>query len=112
MRLLNGKQGLRRSQFAKEIRGIDLEKVLIVPINVSKVLQKAMILNYYGEPIETSFSFMVSKTGMKVLTDKIERAKKSLQTDKVFIGIEATGHHYEDIVRILMGKGFSVHIIM
>lgn len=111
MRQFNGKQGLRRSQFAKEIRGTDLEKVLIVPIDVSKVLQKAMVLNYFGESIEPSFSFMVSQTGMKVLIDKIESAKSSLQTDKVFIGIEATGHHYEDIVRILLSQGYLVHII-
>jgi len=111
MRQFNGKQGLRRSQFAKEIRGTDLEKVLIVPIDVSKVLQKAMILNYFGESIEPAFSFMVSQTGMKVLIENIERAKRSLQTDKVFIGIEATGHYYEDIVRILMDRGYSVHII-
>ena len=111
MRQFNGKQGLRRSQFAKEIRGSNLEKVLIVPIDVSKVLQKAMILNYFGESIESAFSFMVSQTGMKVLIDNIEKAKSSLQTDKVFIGIEATGHYYEDIVRILMDQGYSVHII-
>lgn len=111
MRQFNGKQGLRRSQFAKAIRGTDLEKVLIVPIDVSKVLQKAMILNYFGETIEPAFSFMVSQTGMNVLTDHIEKAKSSLQTDKVFIGIEATGHYYEDIVRILMSQGYSVHII-
>ncbi len=111
MRHFNGKQGLRRSQFAKEIRSANLEKVLIVPIDVSKVLQKAMILNYFGEPLEPAFSFMVSQTGMKALIDKIERAKSSLQTDKVFIGIEATGHYYEDIVRILTDQGYSIHII-
>ncbi|MBS4190108.1 hypothetical protein KHA94_07810 [Bacillus sp. FJAT-49705] len=48
MRLSNSKQGLRRrSQFAKELKGADLEKVLIVPIDASKVLQKAMVMNYY-----------------------------------------------------------------
>jgi transposase len=31
--------------------------------------------------------------------------------EKVFVGIEATGHHYEDIVRILTEEGYSVHII-
>ena len=45
MRPLNGKRGLRRSQFAKEIKGADLEKVLIVSFDVSKVLQKSTVLN-------------------------------------------------------------------
>lgn len=111
MRLLNSKQGLRRSQFAKELRGADLEKVLLVPIDVSKVLQKCMILNYFGEVLESSFSFMVSQTGMKLLLSKIENAKLSYNAERVFVGIEATGHYYEDIVRILTDKGYSVHII-
>ncbi|MGP7817947.1 IS110 family transposase [Niallia sp. 01092] len=111
MRLLNGKQGLRRSQFAQEIRGANLEKVLLVSIDVSKVLQKAMILNYYGEVFEAPFSFMVSQTGIKHLLDKIENTKISCEAERVFIGIEATGHYYEDIVRILTKEGYSVHII-
>ena len=111
MRLLNGKQGLRRSQFAKELKGTDLEKVLIVPIDVSRTLQKAMIMNYFGDVIYPPFSFMVSLTGMKLLIEKIEEAKLRCQAERVFVGIEATGHYYEDIVRILTSKGYSVHII-
>ena len=111
MRLLNGKQGLRRSQFAQELRGANLEKVLIVPIDASKVLQKSMVLNYFGEVIESPFSFMVNQTGMNVLIETIEQAKHSLHAERVFIGIEATGHYYEDIVRILIEQGYSVHII-
>ena len=111
MRLLNGKQGLRRSQFAKELRGADLEKVLLVPIDVSKVLQKSMILNYFGDVIHIPFSFMVSQTGMQHLIKKIEDAKQSCQAERVFVGIEATGHYYEDIVRILTDAGYSIHII-
>ncbi|GAB2548539.1 hypothetical protein [Gracilibacillus alcaliphilus] len=45
MRLLNGKQGLKRSQFAKELKGADLEKVLLVPIDVSKLIAEALIGN-------------------------------------------------------------------
>lgn len=111
MRLLNGKQGLRRSQFAKELRGADLEKVLLVPIDVSKVLQKAMILNYFGDVVQVPFSFMVSQTGMQLLIKEIEEAKQFCQAERVFVGIEATGHYYEDIVRLLTDAGYSVHII-
>lgn len=111
MRLLNGKQGLRRSQFAKELKGADLEKVMLVPIDVSKVLQKSMILNYFGEVVDPPFSFMVNQTGMKVLVDRIRKAAKLTEAERVFVGIEATGHYYEDIVRILTEQGYSVHII-
>lgn len=111
MRLLNGKQGLRRSQFAKELKGADLERVLIIPIDASKVIQKAMILNYFGDVVHTPFAFMVNQTGMKSLIQKVEEAKQACQAERIFVGIEATGHYYEDIVRILTTEGFSVHII-
>ncbi|MGM9928645.1 MAG: IS110 family transposase [Bacillus sp. (in: firmicutes)] len=111
MRLFNSKQGLRRSQFAKELKGANLEKVLLIPIDVSKVLQKAMILNYFGEVLETPFTFMVNKAGMDLLVNSIEKAKALCQAERIFIGIEATGHYYEDIYRILVDAGYSVHII-
>lgn len=107
----NSKQGLRRSQFAKELKGADLEKVLIVPIDVSKVLQKSMVLNYFGEVLEPPFSFIVNQTGMALLVNKLETIKHQYQAERVFIGLETTGHHYEDIVRILTDKGYSVHIL-
>jgi transposase len=64
-----------------------------------------VILNYFAEVIESPFSFMVNQTGMKRLIDKIEKAKLTCQAERVFVGIEATGHYYEDIVRILTEKG-------
>ncbi|WP_255286573.1 MULTISPECIES: IS110 family transposase [unclassified Bacillus (in: firmicutes)] len=70
-----------------------------------------MILNYFGEVLEPSFSFMVSQSGMKFLIDKIEKAQISCNAERVFVGIEAIGHYYEDIVHILTEKGYSVHII-
>lgn len=54
---------------------------------------------------------MVSQTGMKLLVDKIEKARHFSQAERVFVGIEATGHYYEDIVSILTEEGYSVHII-
>ena len=41
----------------------------------------------------------------------MEEAKRVCQAERIFVGIEATGHYYEDIVRILTSEGFSVHII-
>ncbi|WP_144568136.1 IS110 family transposase, partial [Siminovitchia fortis] len=53
----------------------------------------------------------VSQTGMSLLIQKIEEARQSCHAEKVFVGIEATGHYYEDIVRILTEEGYSVHIV-
>lgn len=76
-----------------------------------KFYRNLWFLNYFGEVIESPFSFIVNQTGMNVLIETIEQAKHSLHAERVFIGIEATGHYYEDIVRILIEQGYSVHII-
>jgi transposase len=55
--------------------------------------------------------FYGQSTGMNLLLNKIEKAKLSYNAERVFVGIEATGHYYEDIVRILTDEGYSVHII-
>lgn len=70
-----------------------------------------MTLNCFGEVLESPFSFMVNQIGMRLLIEKIENAKHSCQAERVFVGIEETGHYYEDIVRILTEEGYSVHII-
>lgn len=101
MRLLNGKQGLRRSQFAKELKGSNLEKVL----------QKAMVFDYFGDVLEAPFAFMINQTGIALFIEKVETIRTQVQAEQVFIGLEATGHYYEDLVRILTDKGYSVHII-
>ena len=103
-------QGKKGNRFREQLRGIDLEQVLIIAIDAAKLHQKALICNYFGDVIEKPFFFSVNFDGMNGLCQKIESAKKKVNAQRIFLGVESTGHYYEDIVRILGTKGYSVQI--
>jgi len=104
-------QGFKGTTFSQQLRGVNLEQVLIVAIDAAKLHQKALICNYFGDVIEKPFFFSVSSSGMKVLYDAIEKAIKETQAIRLLLGIEATGHYYEDIVRQMAMHGYHVQIL-
>jgi len=108
---INNIQGKKGSQFSSQLRGMDLERVLIVPIDAAKYYQKALLCNYYGDVLERPFFFGVNQDGLNLLCSKIEDARKEIQAERIFIGIESTAHYYEDIVYELGRRGYGVTII-
>jgi transposase len=109
--LLNNIQGKKGSQFSSQLRGINLERVLVVAIDAAKFFQKALLCNYFGDVIEKPFFFAVDQHGINHLCSLIENAKDQIQAERIFLGVEATGHYYEDIVRELGKRGYGVTII-
>lgn len=103
-------QGKKGSYFRDQLRGIDLEQVLIIAIDAAKLHQKALICNYFGDVIEKPFFFSVNHSGISLLCAKIEEAKMMVNAQLIFLGVEATGHYYEDIVRELGSRGYRVDI--
>lgn len=104
-------QGSKGSQFSQQLRGVNLEQVLIVAIDAAKLHQKALICNYFGDIIAKPFFFSVNQSGMQTLTHTIEDAMASTGALRLFIGVEATGHYYEDIVRQMAKQGYLVQIL-
>ncbi|XEC95042.1 transposase [Paenibacillus tarimensis] len=103
-------QGRKGTKFSQQLRGVNLEQVLIVAIDAAKLHQKALICNYFGDIIEKPFFFSVSFSGMELLCKKIDQAVAATQAVRLFLGIEATGHYYEDIVREMAKRGYHVQI--
>lgn len=97
--------------FSNQIRGIDLERLLIVSIDAAKYHQKALICNYFGDIIQDSFFFSTDIKGRELLLAKIKESIDSVKAIKVLIGIEATGHYYEEIVSFLQESGYEVIIV-
>src|SRR5690606_34207762 len=104
-------QGLKGTKFSQQLRGVNLEQVLIVAIDAAKLHQKALICNYFGDVIEKPFFFSINADGISFLCSKIKQAIKEHEAQRIFLGVEATGHYYEDIVRLLGERGFGVQIL-
>lgn len=104
-------QGRKGTKFSQQLRGVNLEQVLIVAIDAAKLHQKALICNYFGDIIEKPFFFSVSDSGMKLLCNKIDKAVNDTRAVRLFLGVEATSHYYEDIVREMAKLGYHVQIL-
>jgi len=101
-------QGRKGTKFSQQLRGVNLEQVLIVAIDAAKLHQKALICNYFGDIIEKPFFFSANNSGMELLCKKINQAVTATEAVRLFLGIEATGHYYEDIVREMAKRGYHV----
>ncbi len=107
----NNIQGKKGCQFSQSLRGVNLEQVLVVAIDAAKFLPKALICNYFGDVIVPAFFFSVDKAGMHYCLDKLDKAIATCNAQRILIGIEATGHYYEDVVRFFGAHGQTVAIL-
>jgi len=104
-------QKVKGRRFTDEIRNLNLEKVLIVPIDAGKNSHKALVANYFGDILYDTFEFANSITGVKMCDSIIQDVSSSINAQKIVIGIESTGHYYENLYRNLMTLGYDVAII-
>lgn len=109
--LLNHIQGKNGSEWAKFIKENKPENLLIVAIDAAKYTHKGLICNFFGDVLVKPFDFDASSTGYDLLMKKIKDEVKKLNLTKVVVGIETTGHYYEDIVRCCHKNEFKVRVI-
>jgi transposase len=105
---IKGKNGSRWTQF---IREHGAENILVVAIDAAKYINKALLCNLYGDVYIRPFEFDATMQGFKGLLHHIEAIKKEESCTAVVIGIETTGHYYEDLVRLSSKEGYMVRVI-
>lgn len=64
-------------RFTDEIRNLDLEKVLVVPIDSGKNSHKALVANYFGDILRDPFEFTNSASGVKMFHTILKRISSS-----------------------------------
>ncbi|WP_238458052.1 IS110 family transposase [Alkalihalobacterium alkalinitrilicum] len=109
--LLNHIQGKNGSQWAKFIRETGTENLLMVAIDAAKYTHKAMICTFYGDILVKPFEFDASLTGLDIVKKHIREEREKYGMKEVVVGIETTGHYYEDLVRRCHKEGYRVRII-
>jgi len=77
------------------LKSTSMEKTMIVPIEIGKNYHKALIANYFGSILKEPFEFHSSQEGIGFLHNAISRVSREHQTEKILLGLEATGHYYK-----------------
>jgi transposase len=100
------KQGGQR--LAAELRGQDLGRVLIVPIDGGKQSHKALIANALGDIITDTFEFGNDFVGASEFDKEVQRAARQAEAVHIFVGVEPTGHYVENFVQELLERKYEV----
>ena len=104
-------RGERGQAFADKIRGLNLEQVLCVSLDISKYFQVVMIHNALGEIVMPTFEIDIFKTGFEQLCQTIDEALEQSQAKLVLVGMEPTGHYFENLARHLDQRPQAVTLI-
>ena len=100
--------GLLQAQFMARVRGADLARCLVVPIDVGKSAAMALVADHYGEVVVAPFEFALTETGFAVLAGEIARADASRAAQIVRVGVESAGHYHRTLVARLRSGGLAV----
>ena len=77
---------------------------ILVGIDVAKDKHDCFIMNSEGEVLANPFTILNNKEGFDFLYEKIKSISSS---DKIKVGLEATGHYSYNIIGFLLNKGLA-----
>jgi transposase len=104
-------RGERGQAFANKIRGIPLEQILCVSLDIHKYFHVVMIHNALGEIVMVTFEIDIFQTGFDRLCQAIDKAVVQTNAKVVLVGMEPTGHYFENLARHLNHRPQPVTLI-
>jgi transposase len=104
-------RGKRGQVFAERVRGVPLDRILCVSLDVGKYFHVAMVHNGLGEIITPMFEVDMFQSGFTRLCQEIEAAKVRTDAQVVWVGMEPTSHYFENLARHLVEHGYPVTLV-
>lgn len=104
-------RGQRGQTFADKIRGIFPEQILCVSIDISKDFHVVLLHNGLGEIVTPSFEMDIFSTGFAQFCQAVDTAVAVIAAQVILVGMEPTGHYYENLARHIQATGQKVTII-
>jgi transposase len=104
-------RGKRGEAFLQIVRGVDRARILCVSLDVSKYFHLVMMHNAYGEIVTPSFEIDIFRSGFEHLCHAIDETAARIGAEVMLIGMEPTGHYFENIARHLQARYEHVYLI-
>lgn len=104
-------RGERGQAFADKIRGIPLEQILCVSLDIHKYFHVVMFHNALGEIVTMPFEIDIFQSGFDRLCRAINEAMVRTKAQVVLVGMEPTGHYFENLARHLHQRPQPVTLI-
>lgn len=104
-------RGKRGQAFADKIRGIPLDQILCVSLDIHKYFHVVMLHNALGEIVTPTFEIDILQTGFDQLCQAVDEATARTKTQVVLTGMEPTSHYFENLARHLRERPQPVTLI-
>jgi len=104
-------RGKRGQAFADKIRGIPLEQILCVSLDVHKYFHVVIVHNALGEIVTPKFEIDILQSGFDQLCQAIDEAIACTSARVVLTGMEPSGHYFENLARHLQARPQAVTLI-
>ncbi len=94
--------------FVGQVRGLDPEQCLLVPVDVGKSTAMALVADLFGEVVVEPFGFDLTEHGVSVLLAAVSSAESERGAVMVRFGVEAAGRYHRTLMASLRGQGLEV----
>jgi transposase len=98
-------------RFVEQVRGIDRERLLAVPIDVGKASAAALVCDFWGELVGEPVEFPLTEPGFKMFRAAVARAQAQRDAALVRVGVEQAGHYHQPLVARLEAEGLDVVVL-
>ena len=100
--------GDAQALFVDQVRGLDPEQCLLVPIDVGKTAAMALVADLFGEIVVDPFGFDLTEGGVSALLAAVTEAELEREAVMVRVGIEAAGRYHRTLMASLRRQGLEV----
>jgi transposase len=97
-----------QAEYMAQIRGVDRERCLVVPVDVGKRSAMALVADHCHEVVVDPFTFELNETGVSLLLAKADADAEYVGASSVRFGVEAAGHYHRGLVTRLDVGGRDV----
>lgn len=104
-------QGPRGKAFLKLIRGVPREQIICVSVDVHKYYHKVLIHDGYGQILVPCFKIDIFQPGFDRLCSMIDTTIAQTQAQVLFIGMEPTGHYFQNLAHHLLERYAHVRLV-
>jgi transposase len=104
-------RGRRGQAFAAQIRGLALDEILCVSIDVHKYFHVVMMHNALGEVVTPLFEIDIFRSGFERLCAAVDTAVTETQAQLVLVGMEPTSHYFTNLARHLRARPQPVTLV-
>lgn len=104
-------RGKRGQAFADQIRGIPLDQIMCVSLDISKYFHVVMLHNALGEMVTPTFEIDIFQSGFDQLCQAIDEAASRINAQLILVGMEPTSHYFKNLAHHLIKRPQPIKLV-